>query len=81
MLDFFCCYSTLYLSVDDKIKKQEVKGMSEKSIANRRTEALYKYVQCSHVGKQKDVLRFVMAILTNSQIKEVVEYFNIEVKK
>jgi len=52
-----------------------------KSIKQKRQEALYKYVQCSHGGKQKDVLSFMMAILPDKQIKEVIEYFDIKVEK
>ena len=55
--------------------------MKKRPIKERREEALYKAAQCSTDSKRKEILTLLLAIITNRQIKEVVEELSISIKK
>lgn len=54
--------------------------MIKSSIKEKRLSALYNYSNCTTSSKQKQLLSFILAIVNDRQIKEIVEYFNIKVK-
>lgn len=50
-------------------------------VKDERYKALYYFIKNSDGRKKEEILNFIIATqINNNQIKEVIEYFNIEVK-
>ena len=51
------------------------------SIKAKRLSALYEYKNCQTSSKRDEVLEFLLAIISDNQVKETVEYFDMKIKK
>jgi len=53
---------------------------NKKSIKERREDALYKFAKNSNGHDRRELMDYLLATISHKQIKEAVEYFNIEVE-
>lgn len=51
------------------------------SIRQKRMNALYDYVWSTNNYQRREILTFLLSIISHKQIKEVVDFFNIQLEE